>query len=218
MEIISHRGFLDYGENSVMGIISALDKIQRVEFDIFFKDGVWLLAHDLKSIHVHTETFSKLMETLKQSPLRKGMFIIDIKWELCYNQKFHSFSKALAELKKQIPLVLIPFFDWNFQVSYPYLTPYLMESGLKGKKGLILEEVNHNFDKRLDYFMVDIRFFCKHSLNQLKGMFPHKLLIGYTIPSLQQVKYYQSYYPVLSFLIVDLRLSDFKISSLKKIK
>lgn len=207
MTIISHKGFLEYGENSVMGIISALHRQGKVEFDIFFLGKQWVLAHDLNAIHSRTESLRSLFKTLKQSPIQKGMLVVDIKWDNHFNKK-HNFKKALELLSMQIPKEFISRFDWYYQVSYPILSSFLICSDLKGKKGLILEDFSHQIHNDIDYLMVDVRFFCQHDLKNLKNMFPKKILIGFTCPSASLLPMYKSFFPDLSFLVVDLRLSD----------
>lgn len=208
-KIIVHRGFKDYGENNIMGIIVALHQIRKVEFDIFFYKNNWILGHDRQSLHIRSESFENLLKTIQDTGIQGGLLVVDIKWDFQYN-RHHSFKKALQELEKIIPKFMYTQFDWYFQVSYPQLTPFLVCSYLRGKKGVILEEFSPNIDQDIDYYMVDLRFFCIHDLKQIKSMMK-KELIGYTIPNVKMVKYYYHYLSVLSFLVVDLNLSDLKI-------
>jgi hypothetical protein len=214
MTIIAHRGFQEYGENSVMGIIAALHKQGKVEFDLFFVGSKWVLAHDFKSIHSRTETLNALLKTIIQSPFRKGMMIFDIKWDIQFN-KHHNFRKALDILSRQILPFFYSTFQCFFQVSHMELIPFLICSDLKGKKGAIIEDTINKLDLEIDYLMIDIRFLCIHDLRSLKSIFPKKMLIGYTCPSVSLLSLYKNFFPILSHLVVDLRLSDLNFLNIK---
>lgn len=214
MEFCAHRGFLNYGENTIMGIITALQKVGRVEFDIFFYKDSWVLSHDLKSIHPHTESFSNLIYVLRNCPFKKGVLIVDIKWDLHHN-KYHKFDRLLKVLSNEISSSIVGCYDWYFQVSYPLLTTDLINSPLRGKKGLIFDRFAHHINCKLDYLMIDIYAICLEDFRKIKKEHPNKIFMGYTLPSVFCIPNFKNLYPLFSFLVVDMRVEDLKFFPLK---
>lgn len=205
MKIIAHRGILDYKENSVMGILVALQKLERVEFDVLFVKDKWVLCHDIKSYNDHCEPFSALIETIQSARLTKGQIIVDIKWDSLYNKK-QSFQDKLNTLSAQIPVSMVDTFHWWFQVSSFQQVEDLIQSPLKGRKGVIVEDMPPKEQFGGDYFMIDISKFTPAEIKTMSRLYPSIIMMGYTCPSPCLLKYFSSY--PISYLIIDLHLKD----------
>lgn len=218
MKLIPHRGFLNYGENTVMGIITALHLCKIVEFDISFIRGKWMLCHDIKSFHFHTESFDSLLETILKAPFLHGSLIVDIKWDPIYN-KNHVFKQAIYYLGKIIPRDLWQSnFQWYFQVQFSCQLLTLASSKLPGKKGCIVEQFETLETRHLDYLMIDLKTICPLDLRQKKRNWKNKEFFGFTVPSLRVLNYYEQQFSCLDKFVMDMVLEDSKLLSSQKVK
>lgn len=208
MEIIIHKGVLDYLPNSIISVLTTLSLGYFCEVDIMYNNGVWMMAHDFGALHIRSNKFTDLIEILLQNPnLLKNNLLIDVKWDMVFNDNDDPCVAALL-LKEQVRdlyetnklLIQAP----DIILCYMYNEPVRL-----GKIIYSIEEIS----SLLSFVTMNLSSFSIEEINSIPTDYS---IIGYTCNNINNLNCYQKYSNLIDAIVCDVFINELKDYEKKK--
>jgi len=189
--IIVHRGNQAFRQNSLMAVLTALDKAHMsiVEFDVYWTDGRWVLAHD--STKVACAEDLSVVIALVEPRLRRTdspRLLIDIKWDKPINDDLVVAMDALTT-------ILSPLSPSSFMLQFPSVRTLNSISGGRYIKGLLVPSpvmVDWTLlpeDAR--FVMLDMNAFTLDNIDEVREIRPDIKIFVYTCKGVSQYLYFR---------------------------
>jgi len=189
--IIVHRGNQAFRQNSLMAVLTALDKAHMsiVEFDIYWTDGRWVLAHD--STKVACAEDLSVVISMVEPRLRSTSsprLLIDIKWDKPIDQELSVAMNALtAALSSLSPS--------SFMLQFPSIKTFRSMNGGGYITGLLVPSpvmVDWTLlPKEARFVMIDMNAFTLDDIDEIREMRPDIKVFVYTCKGVSQYLYFR---------------------------
>lgn len=211
VEIIVHRGYCDFDDNSLIGIVAALTRGRMCELDVLYINNEWVLCHDVGAYDKKVSLFQELTSLLRKYPSYwKNALLIDIKWDYILDPS--DVGTAIEKLWD----MLTPFENcpvWLQAGCDAVLAEILIrkrqmsDACSSWRVGKIIRSVDESIRLQgiIDFATIEVSLF---SMREIVSMRESYYVIGYTCTNMDHFRFYLKYNNIIDALVCDLTMSD----------
>lgn len=195
--IIIHRGNQAFRQNSLMAVLTALDRafMSVVEFDIYWLDGRWVLAHDSSKTGC-ADNLQAVIDIIAPRMDSSTRLLIDIKWDKP--------DQDIPTAFGQLATTLEGLNQSSFLLQFPSIEAFQAMPG-NYKKGLLIPSpalVDWSLlpeDAR--FVMIDMSVFGFHHIDSIRKARPNVRIFAYTCKGMAQ---YLAYRHAVDAIVCDI--------------